>query len=79
VAGLPWFLLAVGILLVVVGSILPGPSDRRRRAIDPDMRDADIARELERGERMTAANFVILAGLACIAVSVCWRLLRALL
>jgi hypothetical protein len=82
VVSLPWYLLAAGMVLVVIGFILaclPGPPGRGRRSIDPDMRDDDIVRELKRGQRVPVSNFVILAGFACILVSICWRLVRAIL
>ena len=75
----PYFLLALGIVLVVLGAIqgnLPGRPERRRRPLGPRMRDAEIARRLNESEPMSAADFVVLAGLACVAVSVLWRLLR---
>jgi hypothetical protein len=82
VVGLPWYLLAAGIALVVFGFVLAGltgPPGRGRRPIDPDMRDDDIVRELKRSRRVPVPNLVILAGFACILVSICWRLLRAVL
>ena len=82
VVSLPWYLLAAGMLLVVIGFILaglPGPPGRGRRAIDPDMRDDDIVQELKRAQRVPVSHLVILAGFACILVSICWRLLRAVL
>jgi len=81
VAGLPWFLLAGGIVLVVVGALLgglPGRRERRRR-IGPRMRDADIVRELNSAPPLRAADLVVLAGFACVGVSVFWRLLRIVL
>ena len=79
---LPWYLLAAGIVLVVVGFILAGlsgPHSRGRRAIDPDLRDDDIVRELKRAQRVPIPSLVILAGFVCILVSIAWRLLRAVL
>lgn len=79
---LPWYLLAAGIALVVFGFILAGllgPPGPGRRSIRPGMRDDDIVRELKRARRVPVPNLVILAGLACILVSICWRLLRAVL
>jgi hypothetical protein len=81
VVSLPWYLLAVGIALVVIGFLLaalPRSPDRRQRAIDPDMRDEDIARELQRSQRVSVPGLVILAGFACILVSIGWRILRAI-
>ena len=80
--GLPWYLLAAGIVMVVIGFILaglPGPTNRGRRPIDPDMQDDDIVRELKRSQRVPLPSLVILAGFLCILVSIGWRLLRALL
>jgi hypothetical protein len=79
VVSLPWYLLAAGIVLVVLGFVLAGlggPPGRGRRAIDPDMPDDDIARELKRAQRVPVPNLVILAGFVCILVSIYWRILR---
>ena len=78
----PWYLLAIGIGIVVVGSLLAslsGPPDRGQRAINPRMRDNEIIRDLKRGQRVTLPNLVILVGLMCILVSICWRITRAFL
>ena len=80
--GLPWFLLAAGIAIVVLGFVLaglPGGSSMSQRTIDPDMRDDDIVRELKRAERLPISTLVILAGFACILVSIGWRIARAVL
>lgn len=77
---LPWYLLAFGILLVVIGFLLaslPGSSDREGRTIHTKMKDDDIIRELKRSQRLPASSLVILAGFACILISICWRLFRA--
>jgi hypothetical protein len=82
VVSLPWYLLAGGIALVVIGFLLTGLSGGARpgrRAIDPDMRDEDVVRELRRARRVPVPSLVILAGFACILVSIAWRLLRAVL
>ncbi len=74
-AGLPWYLLAGGIVLVILGYLLAslsGPSNEGR--LDPRMRDDEIARELGRRRRMPLTSFVILAGFACVLASVVWRL-----
>jgi hypothetical protein len=79
VIGLPWFLLAAGIAIVIFGFILAGlprSADRRERIIDPDMDDDEIIGELKRAERIPFSSVVILAGFACIFVSVVWRLVR---
>jgi hypothetical protein len=82
VISLPWYLLAAELVLVVIGFILaglPGLPDRGRRTIDPNMRDDDIVRELKRAQRVPVPNLVILAGFLCILISICWRVLRAVL
>jgi len=43
------------------------------------MRDDDLVRELKRAQRVPVPNLVILAGLVCILVSICWRIARAVL
>jgi hypothetical protein len=81
VVSLPWYLLAVGIALVVIGFLLaalPRSPGRRQRGIDPDMRDEDIVRELQRSQRVSVPGLMILAGFACIVVSIGWRILRAI-
>lgn len=78
---LPWYLLAAGIVLVIIGALLaclPGQDDRGgRRRLHARMRDKDIVRELKREQRVPVASLVILAGFVCILVSVGWRLARA--
>jgi hypothetical protein len=77
-AGLPWYLLALGIILVVVGTLLAGlgGGSASNRAIDPRMKDEDIARLMNRGEGNWLANTLVLLGLVLIAVSVVWRIVR---
>jgi Flp pilus assembly protein TadB len=73
----PWYLLAAGIVLVIVGFLLAAaaePSSPRRRIIDPAMRDADIVRQLQRGQRVSVPSLIILAGFLCVLVSIVWRL-----
>lgn len=77
-AGLPWYLLAFGIALVVLGAILAvivgaGRSDPRRR-IHSRMTDDEIARKLKDDERVGVPAMMILAGLVCALISVVWRI-----
>ena len=79
---LPWYLLAAGILIVILGSVLaglPGPSRRGRRVIDADMDDDEIADELRRARRIPISTLIILVGFACILVSIGWRVARRFL
>jgi hypothetical protein len=73
----PWYLLAFGIFVVIVGSFFAGvakPPGSGRRAINPKMRDDEIIRSLKRGQRVSLPNLVILFGLLCVMVSVIWRI-----
>ena len=75
----PWYLLALGIVLVIIGLISGVLFDARgssRRAIDPRMSDAEIARRLKRRSSLSLSGLVVYAGLFCLLVSLAWRLLR---
>jgi hypothetical protein len=75
----PWYLLAIGLIIVVVGSLFAGLSSSsrsRQRGIDPRMRDDEIVRHLQSEQRISLPNLVVLVGLACIMVSIIWRLAR---
>ena len=77
-AGAPWFLLAAGIVIVILGFLwtsLAGDADRGR-TIHRRMRDRDIIRELDRAQRVPLPNLVIALGLVCILASLVWRLGR---
>jgi hypothetical protein len=78
VTALPWYLLALGIVVLIIGFLLAGlarPSRRDLRMIDPDMDDEDIARSLEADQRMPLASVVMLAGFLCILLSIGWRVM----
>jgi hypothetical protein len=81
VVSAPWYLLAAGIALVVLGALLAALTGQsgRDRGIHSRMRDDDIVRELKRQQRLPVASLVIVAGLLCILVSVGWRIARAVL
>jgi hypothetical protein len=75
----PWYLLALGIVLVIIGlisGVLFGARGSSRTAIDPRMSDADIARRLKRRSSVSFSGLVVYAGLFCLLVSLAWRLLR---
>jgi hypothetical protein len=74
----PWYLLAVGIFIVIVGAFLAGvskPPGSGRRAIDPTMRDQEIMQTLRSQQRVSLPSLVILLGLLCITVSIVWRMI----
>jgi hypothetical protein len=81
VISLPWYLLAVGIGLILLGFVLAGlPSDRGGRPIHAKMRDKDIIRELDRaGRTPLLPSLIIFAGLGCVLVSIVWRIGRMVL
>lgn len=75
----PWYLLALGILLVVVGFLLAALSNWSRsqqRPIDIRMRDDEIIHRLHDRQWASFPNLIIFIGLVCILVSVVWRLAR---
>jgi hypothetical protein len=79
---LPWFLLAIGIVLFVVGALLAGlpsfPRSRPRR-ISSRMRDEDIVKSLRDEKPITLAGVMMFMGLACAAVSILWRIVLVVL
>jgi hypothetical protein len=78
----PWYLLSIGIVLILVGSIsgaLFGAGRSSGPGIDPRMSDAEIARRLRRQSSLTFPGLIVYAGLLCLVVSVGWRLVRVFL
>jgi hypothetical protein len=75
----PWYLLSLGIVLVIIGlisGVLFGARGSSRAAIDPRMSDAEIASRLKRRSSLSFSGLVVYAGLFCLLVSLAWRLLR---
>ena len=75
----PWYLLSLGIVLVIIGlisGVLSGARGSSRTAIDPRTSDAEIASRLKRGSSLSFSGLVVYAGLFCLLVSLAWRLLR---
>ena len=78
----PWYLLAIGIVIVIIGSILTvimGPRRSGGGFIDPRMSDDDIARDLERARGSWFPNLMIRVGVLCIVVSLVWRMVLMIL
>ena len=75
----PWYLLSFGVVLIIAGALPAGflgggtPSGL---AIDPRMKDEEIARRLRRESSLTVPGVIVYAGLTCLLVSLAWRLLR---
>jgi hypothetical protein len=66
--GIPWFLMAFGIVLVILGLFLDrlSPFSRKRpQQITSKMRNKEIARLLKQQERIPFPRLVVGAGLAC--------------
>jgi hypothetical protein len=78
VIGLPWYLLAAGIVIVIVGFLLASlpESGKPQRRISRRMRDDEIIRTLHDAERMPFSSLVVVFGLLVILVSAGWRLAR---
>lgn len=72
----PWYLLAAGCVTLVIGAILVAATRPPPAFIHADMRDDQIADELERGERSFMGVWVLRAGALMILISVVWRLTR---
>ena len=77
----PWYLLAAGILILIIGSFAAAlrPSGGQPPAIDRKMRDEDIARRLNAQESVGMPNLIVSFGILLILISVAWRVLRMLL
>jgi len=73
----PWYLLAAGIGLVIVGyllSIVMRPTGSAGRHIDEAMDDDEIAEQLGAGNRLSFPGVLILLGMGCALISIVWRL-----
>jgi hypothetical protein len=81
---LPYYLLAFGIFLIILGATvnsfakLGRPRRSVRRPIDPTARDEEIIRTLQGDRRFRLGNFIVHLGPFCALVSVIWRILRIL-
>lgn len=76
----PWYLLSLGIALLLLGYVLSSVAQPPRvDAIDPRMSDEEIAENLHARERGSWTNYVSFAGLVLIGISLVWRILRRIL
>ncbi|WP_165073213.1 hypothetical protein [Paludisphaera rhizosphaerae] len=75
----PWYLFAVGLLLLILGAIsgaIFGSNRSSAKWIDPRMSDREIKKRLEEQSSVGFSGFLVYLGLACLLVSAVWRLLR---
>ncbi len=71
----PWYLLAVGIVILIVGYILAAINRPPPTYIDPRMSDEQIARNLDKSEGGSWAGLLVLAGYVLVFISVAWRII----
>ena len=76
--GGPWYLLAGGIGVFILGYFIASLSKRGsdQTFISPKMTDKEIARRMEKREGSRPGELVVLLGVAMIFVSVVWRIVR---
>ena len=73
----PYWLLAGGILVLIVGYLIAAGSGSSSTIIDHRMSDEEIARQLEDQNRGNPiAGLLIMLGYLAIFVSVVWRIIR---
>lgn len=78
----PWYLLAGGIVLVIIAFFMAGLSGASRNnppEIHADMSDEDIARNVKKSGSLTSVHLVLFLGVILIAVSLVWRIVRAVM
>ena len=76
-AGAPWFLLAAGIVVFILGCVIASLNRGSNRTfISPEMTDKEIERQMAKGQGRGAGALLILCGLVMVFVSVVWRILR---
>jgi hypothetical protein len=73
VAAFPWYLLAFGIVLTIVGILIAALMSRGPDYIDPKMDDDEIAERLNRGAGIWP-SVLIVVGVLCVLVSIIWRI-----
>jgi hypothetical protein len=77
----PYYLLAGGILLVIISifmAVISRASQPRRRPITTKMRDAEIIEHLRNESRIRLHSIVFVVGVLCIFASIVWRMARFL-
>ena len=75
----PWYLLALGIIVLIVGLLMAQvwtPRQSELREIDSDMRDDEIVENLNSRNPISIPGIVIFVGMMCIFASIVWRVGR---
>jgi hypothetical protein len=77
-AAAPWYLLAAGIGLVILGYIIAGLGNRGsgRDFIHTKMSDAEIARRMDQSQGNPIGPIIAGIGFLAILVSIIWRIVR---
>jgi hypothetical protein len=77
-AAAPWYLLAGGIVLVILGYFIAGFGRRRsdRVFITAKMSDEEVERQLNKESGSPIAGLVMGAGFLIILISIVWRIVR---
>ncbi len=77
-AGAPWYLLAAGIFLVILGYFIARLGSRRSRIyISPKMSDKEIERLMSEARGSPLAGILVSLGFLIVLISIVWRLVRA--
>lgn len=76
----PWYLLSIGILVLLIGFVVAvlKSAGESRTEIDPRMSDDEIMEKLQGPRGSLAGNLMVFVGILMIIVSLAWRLLRLL-
>ena len=78
---MPWYLLSAGIVLILIGAVLAAvnqPSQSSHQLLNSRLSDDEIARSLQSGQESLWPRLIILLGIACVGISLAWRILRFL-
>jgi hypothetical protein len=77
-AAAPWYLLAAGIGLVILGYMVTGLGGRGsgRDFIHPKMSDKEIARRMQESGGSPLGGGLMVTGFIAVLVSIVWRLAR---
>jgi hypothetical protein len=73
----PWYLLAGGIFVIIIGYFVAATGRGSGQAyISPKMSDEEIERAMNEAQGSPVGNLIMLAGFVLVFISICWRLVR---